>query len=338
MTRPASTVHPRSRPPVNRVSTDPRIRSRRREVSRSGRRKIANRIGIAAVVAGMIWVAFWSPVLGVKNVRVVGARHTPRADVRAAAALTSGDNLLLLSNEEVAKRIEALPWVASARVDRMLPGTVRIKVTERVPAVVVSLEDIPWLVDSEGHVLGRSENDEEKDLPIVAGMQLTSIEPGMVIRSEEVTGALKAFRALPGTIKKRVVGVFAPTRERISLSLRNGTQIRVGSAERLPAKVGVLAALLKRLEREGRTTAYIDVRVPTSPAVSTSPAVVPAGGIADPTSEVVVPDPVEEGAEASTEQDAANLPADRLNKKGEKKRERKRARAEVSGPPSDSPQ
>jgi cell division septal protein FtsQ len=65
-----------------------------------------------------------------------------------------------------------------------------------------------------------------------------------------------------------VVGVFAPTVERITFSLREGTSVRYGAAEQIRDKNEVLQVLLRRLDDEGRTAAYIDVRVPTSPAVA----------------------------------------------------------------------
>ena len=68
-----------------------------------------------------------------------------------------------------------------------------------------------------------------------------------------------------------MVGIFAPTVERLTLSLEDGTLVRYGAAESLAAKNEVLLSLLAELAREGTQAAYIDVRVPTSPAVSTSP-------------------------------------------------------------------
>jgi cell division septal protein FtsQ len=83
---------------------------------------------------------------------------------------------------------------------------------------------------------------------------------------------------MSGKVRDEIVAVVAPSFERISFSLADGTLIRFGAAERLDAKNEVLNALLKRLKEQGRSAAYIDVRVPTSPAVAprTSEAARPA--------------------------------------------------------------
>lgn len=233
---------------------------------------------VAVVVVGMIlvaWTMFFSPLLEVRSIKVLGARHTSEQEVAdAAGLLTEPQNLLLLPTDEVAARVETLPWVADADVDRMLPGTVRIRVEERKPALLLSLGAARWTIDAEGNVLQTGEAVE--GLPVLAGVEVGDIEPGLRLMTEEATAALEAFRGLPRNLVREVSGVFAPTVERISFSLRSGTVIRYGAAENIHDKNEVLKVLLERLAAEGRSVAYIDVRVPTSPAVSDRPAPSPS--------------------------------------------------------------
>jgi cell division protein FtsQ len=251
---------------TERLATDPRISRRRRAVAKSKRRRIATVIGGLVFVGGLGWVALASPLLSVDEVRVVGAEHTTSEEIAQVAGLGSDDNLLLLSTDAVEEKAETLPWVRSAEVDRMLPGTVRVKIVERVPAMVVSLGAARWTIDSRGYVLesGAVSN----GLPILGGAETGDIEVGKQLTTPEIQDALKAFRSMSGALRRKVVAVVAPTFERISFSLEDGTLIRFGAAERLAAKNQVLDALLDRLKQQGRVAAYIDVRVPTSPAVA----------------------------------------------------------------------
>lgn len=218
----------------------------------------------------MAWLAFLSPVLAVDRVTVVGARHTTAREVARAAALDNDDNLLLLSTGDVARAVEELPWVKRAEVDRMLPGTVRVRITERRPAAILTLGAAAWTLDGRGRVLSEGR---VGDLPVIGGVAAGAIRPGTVVEAAEVVHALRAFRRLPPGLRDRVVAIVAPTLERISFSLEDQTLIRYGAAERMAAKNSVLQALLDRLQEEGRAATYIDVRVPTSPAVA--PAVAP---------------------------------------------------------------
>ena len=249
-----------------RTKTDPRIRRRRKAIARTKRKKVVSGLSAVAGVAGLAWLGFASPLLSVDEIKVVGGRHTTSEEVARVAGLDEGDNLLLLSTNEVEARAETLPWVLEAQVDRMLPGTVRVRVTERVPALVVSLGAARWTIDDQGYVLDSGVVSEK--LPVLGGAETGDIQIGRRLETPEIQHALRVYRSLAKGLKERVVTVIAPSFERISLSLDDGTLIRFGAAERLAAKNEVLDALLDKLRQQGRSAAYIDVRVPTSPAVA----------------------------------------------------------------------
>lgn len=254
-----------------RVRTDPRISRRRRAIERSRRRRLLAGTATVAAVGAAAWLAFWSPLLAVDEIVVQGGKRVSTQEVAEVTGLDAADNLLLVSPGRVASQVEELPWVASAKVDRKLPGTVRIKVVERVPRVVLATTEARWLLDARGHVLGRASADDEQ-LPVLAAAQVGSVSEGAQMAEREVRDALTALRSLAPRIRADVAAVLAPTSERITLSLTDGTQVRFGAAESLDAKNEVLQALLAEMKLEGRAGGYIDVRVPTSPAVSNGPA------------------------------------------------------------------
>jgi len=255
---------------TERVRTDPRISRRRRAVERGRRRRVIVLLIAAAVGAAAVWVAFWSPLLDVRHVKVLGARNTGAAEVRRATGLGDGPNLLLVSTGEVADSVASLPWVKKADVDRMLPGTVRVKVAERRAALVVTVAAGTWTIDGFGHVLeGGSAS---KGLPRLTGAVLPAPEPGERLDAPEIRAGLSVWRSLPKKIKADVASVVAPSRQRIALALHDGTLIRYGGADHRDAKNEVLLALFRRLAAEGRGVTYIDVSVPTSPALGPAPA------------------------------------------------------------------
>ena len=252
-----------------RVRTDPRISRRRRAVERGKRRRVIASLIALGVVVVALWVAFGSPLLDVRHVQVVGARHTEVADVRRAAGLDDGPNLLLVSTGEVADAVEELPWVKVADVHRRLPGTVRVKLVERSPEIVVVVAAGTWTIDGSGHVL--QEGATSKKLPTLTGAVLPAPEPGERLDSSEIRAGLAVWRSLPARIRSEIASVVAPSRERIALILRDGTMVRYGGADRLASKKEVLLALLRRLEAEGRSATYLDISVPSSPAVGPPP-------------------------------------------------------------------
>ena len=247
------------------VRPDPRISRRRQAVARSQRRKVAVRTAVAAAAALCLWAAFWSPVLAVRTVKVTGGRHTSSADVARAAGLDSSDRLLAISTERIGTAVEKLPWVLKARVERRLPGTVEVVITERRPELVVAASGKTFTVDGTGRVLtwGR-----RAGLPVLAGTGARPVRPGRTLRSPSARAAIQVWDRLAPSVRRKVKGVFAPTVERVTVVLESGTSVRIGALERMGAKNSVLRALLADLGRQGRSPSYIDVRVPGSPAVS----------------------------------------------------------------------
>lgn len=260
--------------PGTRVGTDPRISRRRRAVERSRRRRAWVGIALAGCAGLLVWGAFFSPLFAVRRVTVAGARHVTGAQVASAAGISPADNLLRVSTAEVRRAAQGLPWVASARVERVLPGTLRVRVVERRPAVLLSLGSARWMIDATGHVLAPADRS-HRGLPVLEAVQAADIGPGTRLRTPEVRGALRVFRSLPRALARRVVAILAPSRERITLSLRDGTAVRYGAPEQTRAKNSVLRALLTRLDAEHTTPSYIDVRVPSTPAVSRAAAAPP---------------------------------------------------------------
>jgi cell division protein FtsQ len=254
---------------ARRVRTDPRISRRRRAVERGKRRRIIISLAALGLLILLVVVAFWSPLLEVRRVQVVGAKHTDAEQVREATGLDDSPNLLLVSTGEIASSVETLPWVRSAEVHRRLPGTVRVKLVERTAALVVTVAAGTWTIDGSGHVL--EEGAVTKGLPTLTGSVIAPPEPGERLDAPEIRAGLAVWRSLPKKIKAEVASVVAASRERIALILRDGTMVRYGGAEGLASKNEVLTVLLRRLDAEGRSATYIDISVPTSPAIGPAP-------------------------------------------------------------------
>jgi cell division septal protein FtsQ len=67
---------------------------------------------------------------------------------------------------DIRTAIEKFPFVKAAAVSRVLPGGIRVNITERVPAAVVRLSQGNYLVDGDGTILALA-TDKNHDLPFV---------------------------------------------------------------------------------------------------------------------------------------------------------------------------
>ncbi len=135
-------------------------------------------VGIVIVVgasAGVAWAArryvLTSPRFAVKTIAVEGAQRTTAEGIAEAGGVAVGDNVLAADLETVARKIEAQPWVASAQVQRKLPGTLSIQVVEHEPYVVVALGGDPYLATRDGKMFKKLDLGDPADLPLVTGVR-----------------------------------------------------------------------------------------------------------------------------------------------------------------------
>ena len=254
---------------ISEEQIDPRIRARRVEVIREqGRRRLRVLLVSVSVlcVAGLGWLVIQSPVLAVRHVEVAGANHVSAADVRAAADVGHGAALVTLDRGAVARRVQALPWVARASVTKHLPGTVRITLTERTPAAWARAQpgqahgaDVA-LIDTTARVLALVDAPPD-GLPELAGIGPVP-PPGA-----RVNRTLLDVRARIGPDLGPFVTAITASPAGVSLRLVPGSpaaEIRLGPPDHLTAKTDAVLALLRGLG--GAHVRYIDVSVPQAPA------------------------------------------------------------------------
>jgi cell division protein FtsQ len=207
---------------------------------------------VLAVLAGAVWVVFFSSLLVVRGVRVEGLHVLEPGEVRRVAAVPMGEPLATVPLDRIEARIEALAPVESVDVSRAWPDRVRIAVHERKAVAVVERAGKVEGVDGEG-VLFRT-------YPSVPG-RLPVVRVAAGTRQEALTEAAKVVDALPGNLAAKVDHVEVETVDSISLVLRDGRSVFWGSAADSDEKAAVIRVLLRQ-----RASVY-DVSVPGQPTI-----------------------------------------------------------------------
>jgi len=105
----------------------------------------------------------------VQDVTVVGRHRTSRDMLANALGAQRGMPILDLSPEAARQRLEDLPWVAEARVARLLPDTVHVVLIEREPFAIWQHQNNLTLVDREGTLIAGVDIGPYAALPIIAG-------------------------------------------------------------------------------------------------------------------------------------------------------------------------
>ncbi len=208
----------------------------------------------------------------VRHVLVEGRANTPEPLLRAAIAVSPGDPVLGVSLTGMRERIESLPWVAHATVERRLPGTIIVDLTERRPYAIWQHQGRFRLIDRAGHVLTDQDFSQFRFLPLVVGAGA----------AEQAAGVLDALARYPA-LQAKVVAVVRVGGRRWNLRLRNGMDVLLPEGH-APAALARLVTLQTSHDLLDRPLEAIDMRLPDRlvlrprPAPPIDPANGPHGG------------------------------------------------------------
>jgi len=138
----------------------------------------------ASLVAIVMIVALWAyhrsmsdSRFAVKVVDVTGATHTSREALNHVTSAFIGVNLFKIDIDHVQAQLRALPWVSHIEIEKKLPDTLRIKVTERTPWALVQNGNFIRYADENGSAFAPlSPEAGDPDLPLIVATDHADIE------------------------------------------------------------------------------------------------------------------------------------------------------------------
>ena len=196
-----------------------------------------------AIVAGVGWALLESRFFVVRGVQVTGTHLVTPAQVRTAADIPAGLPLIRVNDAVVARRVEQLRQVQSARVTRDWPDKVLIAVSERVPALAVPVSQGYDLIDKDGVVV-ESVSEQPLGTPIL-DLPAGSAQPAALRGNPAVYAAAVVVRELPRYLARELVSVQAPSSTEVTLRLSHGVSIIWGGTDRAAEKAKELAVLMR---------------------------------------------------------------------------------------------
>jgi cell division protein FtsQ len=108
--------------------------------------------------------------LELDKIEVQGCLRTDPQQIIKAAAVSPETPMFDLRLKEISQRVEALPWVRSCVVRRVLPDKLSLQVVERNPVALIRLDKL-YYVDEDGTPFKQPAPGEALDYPIVTGWE-----------------------------------------------------------------------------------------------------------------------------------------------------------------------
>jgi cell division protein FtsQ len=182
-------------------------------------------ITLLVVIVGLIVSAnLWKTSLRVQRVTVEGNRIVETAEIMQLVRIQKNTQLQDIDLTAVRKDILSHHFIKDAVVERDLPATLKITITERLPLAIVNSAEILYL-DEDGVVLPHSISKQLFDLPVLSGISPEiALAPGGTINNPDVHEALQIL-ATSKLVSKELYHLISEVR------LRSGGDIMLYAAE-----------------------------------------------------------------------------------------------------------
>lgn len=176
-------------------------------------RRMARGFAWGAASAGMIWMGIvgireTGPMiqrgLEIREFHIEGVHHVATQEIVDRLSLKKGIALHQVNLSYLAERLQALPWIKEATIERRPLHELRISVVERTPAAIVKVGAEHFLVDQEGVMLNRLGAHDELALPLLTGREARSALHGDVRARRTVEASIELAKVMANTVDGRV--------------------------------------------------------------------------------------------------------------------------------------
>lgn len=211
---------------------------------------------VAAVIvererlSDMMMAASADAGLKLETIEVYGRSHTPKEVLLAASELTLGEPMLTISLADLHARLSTIGWIEDIAVEREMPSTIRLLLTERVPIALLQTIDGHRVIDASGTTITGADPSAFAHLTVVAGKKAAS----------RAAPILNILRTEP-ELYAEVWAVSYQSERRWDVHLRSGIRVRLPESD--PRTAWSRLAIIDHSKRiTDRDLAVIDMRVP----------------------------------------------------------------------------
>ena len=255
------------------IMTRPKVvdfKARLKERRKANARVVAMRAfvsaAVAAVVVALIWLFFFSSVFRLEagNISVVGANEwVSESQVLDIAGQQAGKSILLVSNNDVEKKIKEIPGVTTAQSKKQLPNSLEVTIKAQKPAAMLKTgEDSMTAVDSKGRILNSVSGASVDGIPVI---EVKDVETSLSHRS--IKEALKILSSLPESMRNSITKVTAETQDSITTEINGGDRVIVwGDSSDLKLKKAVVDKIINDPNVIGDKH-NVDVSAPLRPII-----------------------------------------------------------------------
>lgn len=232
-------------PPAEDEDEEPPVplRDRGRAARRRARRRSAIVFGVLVVLALGVWASVMF-VFKISEITVSGTSVYDQSVIIQNFSYHIGDNLFTFSTAKAARQLEqALPYLETVKVSRLLPGSVHIAITPSVEQYCFAMADGSYTVTSPSLKVLRT-GDNTASLLTVRGIGFDNPVPGMplaVSDPDQAAALSQMLQALSAGTLQNVSELDLTDVWGITLKCENRFVLKLGTTVELDYKLRLAA-------------------------------------------------------------------------------------------------
>ena len=249
------------------------VRSRKKKALKRKRaiRKAILSLFMLFIVAIVGFVLAVTVFFKIDTIKAKGSGVYPQKIIIENSGVAVGDSLLLVSESSLSKTLLSnLPFIGSVTIERDLPSTLIINVTDTVTAAAISNNQGSYIfINDEGKVLKADSNVVTEGIPVVAGVEVESYKVGEIITFKTKETGDILIQLLQASSKAGIIWlteIDLTDVSAITMKYDNRIKILVGPAVKLETKILRAASAIDRENEINQyETGVLDLR--TDPKV-----------------------------------------------------------------------
>ncbi len=224
-----------------------------------------------APVCILAWLIFFTKTFSVVSVTTVDTNQNTESDIRAITDKHQGKNILFIQTDQIEQQIlREVPQVRDVHILRKLPGTLKIIVQEKDPALLLISNGSYYFVDAQGIAYANA------SLDLLPGVVLPTVKTAdasaqVIIGARAVDASFVDFIAevqedLPDIVHGQIGEIHIPSlaAREVHFFLDRNWKIMMDTTRSAASQLTILSQLLASSvpAEEQQTLQYIDLRIP----------------------------------------------------------------------------
>jgi cell division septal protein FtsQ len=226
-------------------------------------------------------MVYQNQAFAIREIQVLTDGVIAEAQLRQWANVKPGENLLALDLARVKHDLERVPFIATVSVERILPKTLRLRVTEREPVAQVNVQrarvgggvnQSVFHLDLKGFVMppigprqrGPAMGPTDDSLPMLTGLNLPDLQVGQRLDAAQVAAGLQlisefACSPMAGLVDLQRIDVSEP--EVLVVTTGQGSEVTFGLKD-LDRQLRRWRRIHDEVQRMKRSLSSLDLAVP----------------------------------------------------------------------------